>query len=161
MQDDHWEKIESEWVKIQQDQLRRRKNFMKRDLHGVEFFDPSSRYRFFFFEFVKNGAHNWNLHAQTSLISKISRCLDIQGRNVRYTDIPKISVLKPISVYRYEFFSHTDIPKFPIYRNFSVYRIKFTHHAYGEIINFCFTQMQSKRSRHFVLKTMSTASKLS
>ena len=73
-------------------------------------------------------------------------------RNVRYTDIPKISVLKPISVYRYEFFNHTDIPKFPIYRNFSVYHIKFTHHAYGEIINFCFTQMQSKRSRHFGLR---------
>ena len=68
-------------------------------------------------------------------------------RNVRYTDIPKISVLKPIPVYRYEFFSHTDIPKFPIYRNFSVYRIKFIHRAYGEIINFCFTQMQSKRSK--------------
>jgi hypothetical protein len=75
--------------------------------------------------------------------------------------MPKISVLKPISVYRYEFFSHIDIPKFPIYRNFSVYCIKCIHCAYGKTINFCFTHMQSTRSRHFVLKTMSTASKLS
>jgi hypothetical protein len=76
-------------------------------------------------------------------------------RNVRYTDIPKISVLKPILVWVFQSYRITDISKFPIYRNFLVYRIKFTHHAYGEIINFCFTQMQSKRSRHFVLKTMS------
>ena len=66
-----------------------------------------------------------------------------QVMTVGMFDIPKISVLKPISVYRYEFFSHTDIPKFLIYRNFSVYFIKCIHHAYGEIINFCFTQMQS------------------
>ena len=43
-------------------------------------------------------------------------------RDVRYTDIPKIPVLKLISVYRYDFFSHTDIPKFPVYRKTSVYR---------------------------------------
>ena len=40
-------------------------------------------------------------------------------RDVRYTDIPKIPVLKLISVYRYDFFSHTDIPKFPVYREIS------------------------------------------
>ena len=32
-------------------------------------------------------------------------------RDVRYTDILKIPVLKLISVYWYDFFSHTDIPK--------------------------------------------------
>jgi hypothetical protein len=68
-------------------------------------------------------------------------------RNISRNNV--IPIRYTCSVYQYtEFFSHTDIPKFPIYRNFSVYRIKFTHHAYGEIINFCFTQMQSKRSRH-------------
>ena len=43
-------------------------------------------------------------------------------RDVRYTDIPKIPVLKLISVYRYDFFSHTDIPKLSVYRKTSVFR---------------------------------------
>ena len=46
----------------------------------------------------------------------------MSSRDVRYTDIPKIPVLKLISVYRYDFFSHTDIPKFPVYRKTSVFR---------------------------------------
>ena len=59
----------------------------------------------------------------------------------------------------------------PIYRNFRyigiyIYRIKYIPYqmytpCLWQIINFCFTQMQSKRSGHCVLKTMSTASKLS
>jgi hypothetical protein len=61
----------------------------------------------------------------------------IDYRNVRFTDISKISVLKPISVYQYEFFGHiSDISEF--------FDIPFTHPACGEIVNFCFTQMQSK-----------------
>ncbi len=39
-------------------------------------------------------------------------------RAVRYTDIPTIPVLNPLSVCLYDFFSNTekgDIPKFPAY----------------------------------------------
>ncbi len=42
--------------------------------------------------------------------------------NIR-TDIPKIPVLGPTLVFRYDVFSNTHISKSPIiYRNFSVYR---------------------------------------
>ena len=43
-------------------------------------------------------------------------------RNVRFTDILKISVLNSISVYWYDFFCYTrpDTPKFTIDRNVSV-----------------------------------------
>jgi hypothetical protein len=46
-------------------------------------------------------------------------------RTVRYTDIPKISVLNQ---YRYIDTGYSTIPKFPIYQHFSVYRVKFTNY---------------------------------
>lgn len=39
-------------------------------------------------------------------------------RDGRYTDILKIPVLNPISVWQYDFFSYTDILEFSVYRNF-------------------------------------------
>ena len=56
----------------------------------------------------------------------------VGASDVRYTDIPKISVLNSASVYLYYFFSYTDIPKFTIYRNFSVYQ----NSQYGNVVNF-------------------------
>ena len=39
---------------------------------------------------------------------------------VRYTDVPAIPVLNPISACWYDFFSNIDVPKFPIYRNYAI-----------------------------------------
>ena len=66
-------------------------------------------------------------------------------RDVRYTDIPKIPVLKLISIYRYDFFSHTDIPKFPLYRKTSVYRYCRNSSVYRCYINNSIVSLALKR----------------
>jgi hypothetical protein len=50
------------------------------------------------------------------------------SRTVRYTDIPKISVLNQYRYIDTGYSAIPDLPKFPIYRNFSVYRVTFTNY---------------------------------
>jgi hypothetical protein len=69
------------------------------------------------------------------------------NRNVRYTDNIGIETDIGLSVRVFHTYRYTEISDI-----FTVYHITFTHHVYGEIIIFCFTQMQSKRSGYLHLK---------